>query len=97
MTFSQTSAFALGLVTSRVSSASPAVFSFSLWQDTQYLSNVARAETAPVPGPRQAPAAEPEPIDLLELAGGGQLKKYGAVALAVLAVLVLIWVLRRRR
>ncbi|HWS93124.1 MAG TPA: SRPBCC family protein [Mycobacterium sp.] len=55
------------------------------------------AETAPVPGPRQAPAAEPEPIDLLELAGGGQLKKYGAVALAVLAVLVLIWVLRRRR
>ncbi len=42
-------------------------------------------------------AAEPEPIDLLELAGGDQLKKYGAVALAVFAVLVLIWVLRRRR
>jgi len=41
-------------------------------------------------------AAEPEPIDLLDLAGGGQLKKYGAVALAALAVLVLIWVLRRR-
>ena len=55
------------------------------------------AETARVPEPRQAPAAEPEPIDLLELAGGDQLKKYGAVALAVLAVLVLIWVLRRRR
>src|SRR5271157_232811 len=54
------------------------------------------AETARVPEPRQAPAAEPEPIDLLELAGGDQLKKYGAVALAVLAVLVLIWVLRRR-
>jgi uncharacterized protein len=55
-------------------------------------------EAAPVAAPRHAaPAAEPEPIDLLELAGGDQLKKYGAVALAVLAVLVLLWVLRRRR
>ena len=50
----------------------------------------------PAPGPRHA-AAEPEPIDLLDLAGGDQLKKYGAAAIAVLAVLVLIWVLRRRR
>jgi uncharacterized protein (TIGR03382 family) len=49
-------------------------------------------------GPRHAaPAAEPEPIDLLQLAGGDQLKKYGPVALAVVAALVLIWVLRRRR
>jgi uncharacterized protein len=55
------------------------------------------ADTERVPEPRQAPAAEPEPIDLLELAGGDQLKKYGAVALAVLAALVLIWLLRRRR
>jgi len=56
----------------------------------------AAAESAT--GPRHAaPAPEPEPIDLLELAGGDQLKKYGSVALAVLAVLVLIWVLRRRR
>src|ERR1700739_647166 len=36
------------------------------------------------PEPHQAPAAEPEPIDLLELAGGDQLKKYGAAAVAVL-------------
>ena len=50
----------------------------------------------PAPGPRHA-AAEPEPIDLLDLAGGDQLKKYGAAAIAVVAVLVLIWVLRRRR
>jgi uncharacterized protein len=51
-----------------------------------------------VAGPRQAPAAaEPEPIDLLELAGAGQLQKYGPVAAVVLAVLVLIWLLRRRR
>src|ERR1700740_945814 len=49
-------------------------------------------------GPRQAaPAPEPEPSDLLQLAGGDQLKKYGSVALAVVAALVLIWVLRRRR
>lgn len=48
----------------------------------------------PVPGTRQEP--EPEPIDLLELAGGDQLKKYGAVAAALLAVLALIWLLRRR-
>ncbi len=53
-------------------------------------------EPGRVTEPRPA-AAEPEPIDLLELAGGDQLKKYGAVALAVLAVLVLIWVLRKRR
>ncbi|MEE6178688.1 SRPBCC family protein [Mycobacterium sp. 050134] len=54
------------------------------------------AEIGRVPEP--APArAEPEPIDLLQLAGGDQLKKYGAVAVAVLAALVLIWVLRRRR
>ncbi|OBI46143.1 SRPBCC family protein [Mycobacterium sp. E796] len=53
------------------------------------------AATEPAPGPRHA-AAEPEPIDLLDLAGGDQLKKYGAAAAVVLAVLVLIWVLRRR-
>jgi uncharacterized protein (TIGR03382 family) len=54
--------------------------------------------TESAPQPRHAaPTAEPEPIDLLDLAGGDQLKKYGAAAAAVLAVLVLIWVLRRRR
>ncbi|KZS56164.1 membrane oxidoreductase [Mycobacterium kansasii] len=42
-------------------------------------------------------AAETAPIDLLELAGADRLKKYAAVALAVTAVLVLLWVLRRRR
>jgi uncharacterized protein (TIGR03382 family) len=55
----------------------------------------APAATEPAPGPRHA-ASEPEPIDLLDLAGGDQLKKYGAAAAVVLAVLVLIWVLRRR-
>ncbi|OBK46054.1 SRPBCC family protein [Mycobacterium sp. 1081908.1] len=51
----------------------------------------------PVPGTRQPPAPEPEPIDLLELAGGDQLKKYAPMLLAVLAALVLGWVLGRRR
>jgi uncharacterized protein len=50
----------------------------------------------PVPGTSQAPVAEPEPIDLLELAGGDQLRKYGAAAVAVVAVLALIWLIRRR-
>jgi carbon monoxide dehydrogenase subunit G len=51
-----------------------------------------------VAGPRHAaPAAEPEAIDLLELTGAGQLKKYGPLAVAALSVLVLIWFLRRRR
>ncbi|OBG33511.1 SRPBCC family protein [Mycobacterium sp. E3198] len=54
------------------------------------------AATDSAPGPRHA-APEPEPIDLLDLAGGDQLKKYGAAAAAVLVVLVLIWVWRRRR
>ncbi|HTQ22319.1 SRPBCC family protein [Mycobacterium sp.] len=48
-------------------------------------------------GARQAGAPEPAPIDLLELAGGDQLKKYGGAALAVVALLVLAWLLRRRR
>lgn len=50
----------------------------------------------PVPGTQRAADGEPEPIDLLELAGGEQLKKYGSAALVVLAMLVLVWVLRRR-
>ncbi|MCV7198202.1 SRPBCC family protein [Mycobacterium angelicum] len=43
-----------------------------------------------------AASSQPEPIDLLELAGGDQLKKYGAVAAAALVLLVLIWIARRR-
>jgi carbon monoxide dehydrogenase subunit G len=53
------------------------------------------AQVGRVPEPRHA--AEPEPIDLLQLAGSDQLKKYAApAALAVLAALALIWVLSRR-
>ncbi|WAC91104.1 SRPBCC family protein [Mycobacterium sp. Aquia_213] len=62
-------------------------------------SPVAAASTASSPNgaAAQRPAPEPEPIDLLQLAGGDQLKKYAAPALAALAALVLIWVLLRRR
>jgi hypothetical protein len=42
-------------------------------------------------------AAEPVPIDLLELAGADKLKKYTPVLLGALALGVLVWVLRRRR
>jgi uncharacterized protein len=56
-------------------------------------------QSTATPASPESPAStapEPEPIDLLELAGGDQLKKYGAVAVAVVAALLLIWVLRRR-
>jgi uncharacterized protein len=51
-------------------------------------------------GPTEAPAADPAaaesaPIDLLELAGGGALKKYGPLVLAGLAAVALLLVLRR--
>lgn len=52
---------------------------------------------SPAAGTQQPPAAEPEPIDLLQLAGGDQLKKFAGPALAALVALVLIWVLQRRR
>jgi uncharacterized protein len=58
----------------------------------------AAAPGSPAAESRRFPAAaEPEPIDLLQLAGGDRLKKYGAVALAALVVLALIWALNRRR
>jgi hypothetical protein len=60
-------------------------------------SSAASPESPEGPAPAAQSQPEPEPIDLLELAGGDQLKKYGSAALAVLAVLVLIWALRRRR
>ncbi|OBI07319.1 SRPBCC family protein [Mycobacterium scrofulaceum] len=56
------------------------------------------AQVGRVPEPRHAaPAAEPEPIDLLDLAGGDQLTKYAPLVLAVLAGLILGWLLGRRR
>lgn len=65
-------------------------------QSTETPASAATPASTPDSARAHASAPEPEPIDLLELAGGDQLKKYGAAALAVVAVLLLIWVLRRR-
>jgi len=46
--------------------------------------------------PRLAPAPEPEPIDLLELTGGGAVAKYAAAGVAALVLLILILIFRRR-
>jgi carbon monoxide dehydrogenase subunit G len=52
---------------------------------------------SPTPTPKKSTPAEPAPIDLLELAGGGQLKKYGPLLVGLLALLLLGWLIRRRR
>lgn len=49
------------------------------------------AAAAPVPAPA------PEAIDLLELAGGTAIKKYAAVGVAGLILLLLAWIAVRRR
>jgi carbon monoxide dehydrogenase subunit G len=55
-----------------------------------------RAPLSDLPnGPTAARRAEPAPIDLLELAGGGALAKYGPALLSVLVGLVLLFALRR--
>ena len=60
----------------------------------------ATAEAAAAPtaeaAPRLAPAPEPEPIDLLELTGGGVIAKYAAAGVAAFVVLILILIFRRR-
>jgi carbon monoxide dehydrogenase subunit G len=57
------------------------------------------AKSAPsVVAQRRLPAAEPEPIDLLEVAGGAALARYAAPAAGVAAaVLLIVLIIRRRR
>ena len=43
------------------------------------------------------PQTEPEPIDLLEVAGGAAMARYAAPAAGVFGVLLLIIMLLRRR
>jgi carbon monoxide dehydrogenase subunit G len=57
----------------------------------------ARGAPTPAAAPRVVPAPEPEPIDLLQLAGGTAVTKYVAAGLAALVLLILIAILRRRR
>ncbi|BBX98505.1 SRPBCC family protein [Mycobacterium lacus] len=68
-----------------------------LGQFVESLEAELKAQAQESPQRAQPEPSEPEPIDLLDLAGGDRLKKFGPVLLAVLAALVLIWVLRRRR
>jgi uncharacterized protein len=58
---------------------------------------LAAANTAALESPANTTAPEPDPIDLIELAGGGTVKKYGPALLGALALLVMVWVLRRGR
>ena len=46
---------------------------------------------------RRLPETEPEPIDLLEVAGGAAMARYAAPAAGAFAVLVLLVLLLRRR
>ncbi|MGZ6778144.1 MAG: SRPBCC family protein [Mycobacterium sp.] len=58
------------------------------------------AESAPAPAAvaaAVAPQPEAEPIDLLELAGGGALKKYGPVVLGAFLAAVLVFTVIRLR
>lgn len=61
---------------------------------------LAADSTAAAPGPAAeavAPRPAPEPIDLLELAGGGALKKYGPVVLGAVLAAALVFALVRLR
>ena len=58
------------------------------------------ARTAPSAAPAQStprPVAEPEPIDLLEVAGGAAMARYAAPAAGIGAVLLLVALVVRRR
>jgi len=50
----------------------------------------------PGAAPKMAPTAEPEAIDLLELAGGTAVTKYAAGGAAALVLLILLFLVRRR-
>ncbi|MBA2415351.1 MAG: SRPBCC family protein [Geodermatophilaceae bacterium] len=52
---------------------------------------------APTTAPPRKPATEPEPIDLLELAGGSLMTRAAPVAGGVAVLLLLFYFLRRRR
>ena len=67
-------------------------------QDQPQAEPAAAAAAAPVAAvpPRVVAAPEPEPIDLLDLAGGGAVQKYAIVGVAALVVVLLILAVRRR-
>lgn len=67
-------------------------------QDQPQAEPAAAAAAAPVATvpPRVVAAPEPEPIDLLDLAGGGAVQKYAIAGVVALVVLLLILAVRRR-
>lgn len=67
-------------------------------QDQPQAEPAAAAAAAPVAAvpPRVVAAPEPEPIDLLDLAGGGAVQKYAIAGVAALVVVLLILAVRRR-
>jgi carbon monoxide dehydrogenase subunit G len=59
---------------------------------------VGRAGRGPVEAPRLRPVVEPEPIDLLEVAGGAAMARYAAPAAGIAAaLLVVVLIVKRRR
>jgi carbon monoxide dehydrogenase subunit G len=57
----------------------------------------AAVSSQPLTGTATAATAEPAPIDLLELAGGGALKKYGPAVLGAFVVAAILFTLGRLR
>jgi hypothetical protein len=58
----------------------------------------APVRSVPSAGPRTIPPREePEPIDLLEVAGGAAMARYAAPAAGIFGLLLLIFLLARRR
>ena len=58
---------------------------------------IAAAEQSPTAAPTVRAAAEPAPIDLLELAGGGALKKYGPIIAGLFALAAFVFTVGRLR
>jgi carbon monoxide dehydrogenase subunit G len=53
--------------------------------------------TVPRPLAEAPPTQEPEPIDLLGVAGGAAAARYARPGVALVAVLLVVWLIRRRR
>jgi carbon monoxide dehydrogenase subunit G len=53
------------------------------------------ADTIPE-SPATTTTSEPAPIDLIELAGGGALKRYAPLLLGALVLMLIVWLRRRR-
>lgn len=64
-------------------------------QDASHTETAETAETAPAAPPAPPPAAEPAPIDLLDLAGGAALKRYAPLVFGAFAIVAALFALGR--